>query len=67
MTYHLVQTAAAVMVLGVCLKMLGKVYDSLSEQSDLYFGGTGVALVGRVALDNQLLFVLQHRFFHLSK
>ena len=39
-------------VVGVILQMLGQLTDALSEDSDLNFGGAGVALVGGVRGDN---------------
>ena len=49
MTNHLVKTAAAVMVLLVCLEVLGKSLYSAGEDSDLYFGRTCVVLVCAVS------------------
>ena len=45
LTDHLEQTATGVMVLLVDLEVLGEVVDSLSEQSDLNLGRTGVTLM----------------------
>ena len=67
MTYHLLETAAAVVVVVVSLEVLGEVLDAAGKKRDLYLGRTGVALVGLVSVDNCLLFVLDHDVFHLSK
>ena len=67
MTYHLLKTAAAVIVVVVCLKMLGEVLDAAREERDRYLRRTGVDLVRLVSVDNCLLFVLDHDVFHLSK
>ena len=67
-TYHLLQTSAAVMVLVVGLEVLGKVLDPVCEERDLHLGRTCIALVSSVSLNNCLLFVLLHHgCFHLSK
>ena len=66
-TYHLLETAAAVVVVVVSLEVLGEVLDAAGKKRDLYLGRTGVALVGLVSVDNCLLFVLDHDVFHLSK
>ena len=66
-TYHLLETAAAVVVVVVSLEVLGEVLDAVGKKRDLYLGRTGVALVGLVSVDNSLLFVLDHDVFHLSK
>jgi len=59
-TYHLKKTAAAVMVLGVYLKMLCERVDAVSENSDLHLGGACVALVYRIGSDDLLLLILVH-------
>ena len=67
-TYHLLKTSAAVMVLVIVLEVLSKGLDSVSEKCDLHLGRTSVALVSSISLDNCLLFVfLHHGRFHLSK
>ncbi len=58
LTDHLLHTSAAVVVLGVLLKVLGEFRDSLGEDSDLNFGRTGVAFVNREGLDDVLLVFL---------
>ena len=58
MTNHLVQTAAAVMVLLVSLEVFGKGVDSVGEDSDLNFGRTGVAFVNLISINNFLLLFL---------
>ena len=55
-------TAGMVVVL-VLLEVLVQVVDALSQQSDLYLGGTGVALVNRV-LGDDLSFV-HFNFLHI--
>ncbi len=51
----------------VSLQVLGQAGDTLGQDSDLNFGGTGVGLVGAVILDNgSLFFFKQHFGFHLS-
>ena len=70
MTNHLVKTAAAVMVLLVCLEVLGKSLYSAGEDSDLYLGRPCVAFVDLVRVDNFLLLFFCHHgcfSFHLEK
>lgn len=67
MTYHLKKTSSAVVVLLVYLEMLGKRVDSRGKNSDLYFGGTCVALMNSVFFDDCLLFSLCDHNFHLIK
>jgi hypothetical protein len=50
-------------VVLVLLEVLVQVVDALSQQSDLYLGGTGVALVNRV-LGDDLSFV-HFNFLHI--
>lgn len=66
MTNHLQKTAAAVVILLVCLQMLVQGVDAVGQNGDLYFGRTGVTLVGLVLLDNLLLDFLFHDI-HLKK
>ena len=66
-TNHLLQAAAAVMVLVVALKVLGEVLYSVGKKCDLYLGRTCVTLVCSILLNNCLLFVFQHFCIHLSK
>ena len=68
-TNHLLQTSAAVEILGICLEVLGQVCDSGAQDRDLNLGRTGVALVDGIGLDNLLLFVFLHGHgsIHLSK
>ena len=65
-TDHLLQTAAAVEVLLVGLQVLGQVVDTGSQNGNLYFGRTGVALVGGIGLNQVELFFFLHGSFHLS-
>jgi len=58
LTDHLLHTSAGVVVLGVLLKVLGELADSLGEDSDLYLGRTGVAFVGSKFLNDVLLVFL---------
>ena len=58
LTDHLLHTSAGVVVLGVVLKVLGELADSLGEDSDLYFGRAGVAFVYCEFLNDVLLSVL---------
>ena len=60
MTDHLEQTAAAVMVLFVFLKMLVEAVDSVCENRDLNLRRTCVTLVCLVSVNNDLLFFLCH-------
>lgn len=56
--YHLVEAAAAVVVLLVRLEVLCKRVDSVGENSDLNFRGTCVAFVNLIGIDDFLLFFL---------
>jgi hypothetical protein len=58
LTDHLLHTSAAVVVLGVLLEVLGELAVSLGEDSDLYFGRTGVAFVYSKLFDDVLLVFL---------
>ena len=61
LTDHLLHTSAAVVVLGVLLKVLGELADSFGKNCDLYFGRTGVAFVYRIGLNEILLgFLCDH-------
>ena len=60
MTDHLEQTTVGMEVLGVLLHVLGQAVDAVGENSDLNFGGTGVALVGRVLGNDLVLFFLEN-------
>ena len=62
LTDHLEEAAAGVMILLVDLEVLGKVVDTLCEQSDLYLGRACVTLVGGVLLHDSELFFFQHHF-----
>ena len=66
MTDHLKKTAAAVVVLVVCLQMLVQIVDAVGQNCDLNLGRTGVAFMGLVLLDDLLLNCLFHGF-HLIK
>ena len=52
MTNHLQKAATAVVILLVHLQMLVQGVDAVGQNGDLYFGRTGVTLVGLVLLDN---------------
>ena len=65
-TDHLLQTAAAMEVLLVGLQVRGQVVDTGSQNGNLYFGRTGVALVGGIGLNQVELFFFLHGSFHLS-
>ena len=66
-TDHLLQTAAAVEVLLVGLQVLGQVSDAVGQNSNLYFGRTGVALVSSILRDDVVLEFLLHGFFTFQK
>ena len=66
-TNHLLKSAAAVEVLLVSLEVRGEVVDAGGEESDLYLGGTRIAFVGCVLLNESELCVFLHGSFHLSK
>ena len=66
-TDHLLKSAAAVEVLFVVLQVRGEVVDAGGEECDLYLGGSRIAFVGCVLLNESELFVLLHGFCHLSK
>ena len=67
LTNHFVHTTAAVVVVVVVLQVLGEVVDSGGENRDLYFGRTGVFLVGLVSGDDSLLCVFLQHDIHLIK
>ena len=66
MTDHLLKSATAVEVLLVGLEVRGEVVDAGGEESNLYLGGTRIAFVGCVLLNQSNLFVFLHGCFHLS-
>lgn len=66
-TDHFEQAATAVIVLVVVLEVLGEVGYSVSKYSYLNLGRARVTLVGRILLDNCLLFLCCHFRIHLSK
>ena len=66
-TDHLLKSAAAVEVFLVSLEVRGEVVDAGGEESDLYLGGTRIAFVGCVLLNESELCVFLHGSFHLSK
>ena len=67
LTNHHQQTATGVVVVLVGAQMVSQLVDTGSEDSDLYLGRTGIALVGRVFQDDLgLFFLLNHVVFHLS-
>ena len=67
MTYHLLEAAAAMVVVVVCLEVLGKVLDAAGKERDLYLGRTCVALVCSISFNNCLLFCLKHDVFTFLK
>ena len=60
---HPEQTLSRVVILGVGLEVLGQMLNASGEKSDLDLGGTGVPVVGLVALDDLGLatYGLRHR------
>ena len=64
---HLLQTAAAVIVLLVRFEVFGQVVDAGSEDRDLDLGGSRITFVNGVLLDECLLFVFEHGFFTFQK
>ena len=67
MADHLQKTAAAVVILLVHLQMLGQAVDTVGQNSDLNFGGAGVALVSGLLGNDGLLFLGGHGFFTFLK
>lgn len=65
-TYHLEKSAAAVVILVVSLEVFVEIVDPVSEKRDLNLRRAGISLMSSILLDNCLLFVLKHDFFHLS-
>lgn len=59
---HLLQTAAAVKILLVCLQVLGKIVDAGCENGNLHLRGTRIAFMDSVLLNQGLLFFLHHGF-----
>ena len=54
-------------VMDVGTQMLGELVDAVGEDSNLYLGGTGVALMGSVLGDDLIFyFFADHNKFHLS-
>lgn len=66
-TNHLLQTAAAVEILLVSLEVLGQVSNAVGQDSNLYFGGTCVALVSSILLDDVEFYFFLHGFFTFQK
>jgi len=66
-TNHLLQTAAAVEILLVSLEVLGQVSDAVGQDSNLYFRGTCVTLVGSILLDDVEFYFFLHGFFTFQK
>src|SRR5690625_133547 len=60
---HLEQTTARVIVLLVILEVLGQIIDALGQDRNLHFGRAGIALLGRIFLDQ--LFLARGRDRHL--
>jgi hypothetical protein len=54
------QSAAGVVVLDVGLEVIGQPVDPLREERDLHLGGSGVAVVTPVSIDQGLLPVGRH-------
>ena len=52
LTDHLVESAPAVVVVGVDLQVFGELVDPLSKNGDLDLRGTSVVLVGAVGLND---------------
>ena len=67
LTDHHEQATAGMVVVLVLTQVLGQLVDTGGEDGDLDLGGAGVALMGRVLVDDSgFLFLLDHGFFHLS-
>ena len=62
MTNHLQHTSAGVEILLVYLQMLGKGFDSVGQNCNLHFRGSGVALMHLVLFDNFVLFFFSDHF-----
>ena len=56
LTYERFQGACRSVVLVVLLEVLGEVFDTYREESDLALGATGVAGAASVSLEDFLLF-----------
>lgn len=52
LTDHLVHAEPAVVILRMLLQVLGELMDALGQNGDLDLGGTGVALMRSIGLDN---------------
>ena len=65
-TNHTEQASLRVEVLLVSLQVLGKSVYSVSKNSNLYLGRTCVSLIDLIGLNELLLKLLIHVFFHLS-
>ena len=59
---HLKESATAVVVVGVNLKVLVERVDSVGKNRDLYLGGSGIAFASCVLGDDCLLFSFSHVF-----
>ena len=59
---HLKESATAVVVVGVSLKVLVERVDSVGKNRDLYLGGSGIAFASCVLGDDCLLFSFSHVF-----
>mgnify|MGYP000809117626 CR=1 FL=1 len=64
---HLEQATAGMVVVLVLLEVLVQVVDALSQQSDLYLGGTGVALVNRVLGEISALVIFTSSIFFINR
>lgn len=65
MADHLIQAAAAVVVLLVQLQVLGKGIDAEGQDCDLDLRRTGIALVNLILFDKSLLLFLGNHILHL--
>ena len=59
---HLKESATAVVVVGVSLKVLVERVDSVGKNRDLYLRGSGIAFASCVFSDDCLLFCFSHVF-----
>ena len=65
LTYHLQQTTTGMVIMLVLLQMLGELLNALSQDSDLYFRGTGIGLMGTVCCDYFSLLLFADHIRHL--
>ena len=62
LTYHLVHTQTAVIVVGMNLEVSGELLNALGEYSDLNLGLAGVGLMGLVGFNNCGLLVFGNHY-----